>query len=207
LTEEQETRIAKAFGARVLNAYGSREFGRVAFSCPEGNGLHFSVEDFFAEYLDLDPPDPGGLKRLVLTCFSNRAQPFVRYDTGDLVLPSEASACPCGRGLPLWKAVAGRLAERVVTPSGRHLSVHYLTLLLEDYESEIRQFQAVVDRPDRLKLLIIPTGAFKEETANRVESLLREQVGNGMEVKIERVGEIPVTGDGKRPLLRNLLGG
>jgi phenylacetate-CoA ligase len=165
------------------------------------------MEDFCAEYLDLDPPDPGGLKRLVLTCFSNRAQPFVRYDTGDLVLPSEASACPCGRGLPLWKAVAGRLAERVVTPSGRHLSVHYLTLLLEDYESEIRQFQAVVDRPDRLKLLIIPTGAFKEETANRVESLLREQVGNGMEVKIERVGEIPVTGDGKRPLLRNLLGG
>jgi hypothetical protein len=32
-------------------------------------------------------------------------------------------------------------------------------------------------------------------------------VGNGMEVKIERVGEIPVTGDGKCPLLRNLLGG
>jgi len=206
LTEDQETRIGKAFGARVLNAYGSREFGRVAFACPEGNGLHFSMEDFFAEYLDLDPPDPDGLKRLVLTCFSNRAQPFIRYDTGDLVLPSEETGCACGRGLPLWRSVAGRLAERVVAPSGRHLSVHYLTLLLEDYESEIRQFQAVVDRPDRLRLLIAPTNALREETAQRIESLLREQVGAGMEVEIERVEEIPVTGDGKRPLLRNLTG-
>ena len=87
LTPDQEKRIGVGFGARVFNAYGSREFGRVAFACPEGGGLHFSMESFFAEYLDLDPPDPEGLKRLVLTCFSNRAQPFIRYDTGDLVLP------------------------------------------------------------------------------------------------------------------------
>ena len=202
LAPEQERLIGEAFEARVINAYGSREFGRVAFSCPEGEGLHFSSEDFFAEYLDLDPPDAGGLKRLVLTCFANRAQPFIRYDTGDLVLSSSSEACGCGRGLPLWRKVEGRLAERFLAPSGRHVSVHFLTLLLEDFGREIRQFQAVAEPPSRLSLLVVPTPEYREMTGRFLRDKILEHVGSEMEVAVSCVEEIAVTGDGKRPLLR-----
>jgi phenylacetate-CoA ligase len=202
LTPEHEQFLCEAFSAKVINAYGSREFGRVAFSCPEGGGLCLSMEDFYAEYLDLDPPDPEGLKRLVLTCFSNEVQPFIRYDTGDLVEPA-GHQTHCGRrGLEVWKRVAGRLSERVTTPSGRHVSVHFFTLLLEDLQEEVRQFQVVVDRPDNLVLLIVPGSRYSDRIGTDLAGRISDQVGPEMGVTVRLVAAIPFSGDGKRPLLR-----
>jgi phenylacetate-CoA ligase len=204
LAHGQAQFLAETFGARVVNAYGSREFGRVAFSCPEGDGLFFSMECFFAEYLDLDPPDPSGLKRLVLTCFSNETQPFIRYDTGDLVEPDDPGTTLGGRGLEVWKRVEGRLAERVVTPAGRQLSVHYFTLLFEDLQDAVRQFQVVADQPGHLSLWIVPGPSFDETLGKNLCARILEHAGPGMSVDIKTMGAIPVSGDGKRPLLRNL---
>jgi len=203
LTHSQETLLRETFDVRVVNAYGSREFGKVAFTAPDDNGLVYSMEDFYAEYLDLDPPDPEGRKRLILTCFSNDAQPFIRYDTGDLVVP--ASDDDSGIGLERWKQISGRLAEQVTTPAGQHISVHFFTLLLEDLENEVLQFQIVVESPDQLVLLIVPGPEYREEFKGPLQDKIEEHVGEGMEVEIRLVDSIPVTGDGKRPLLRKLV--
>ena len=51
MTLEHERLLGEAFSANIINAYGSREFGRVAFSCPEGEGLCLSMEDFYNNYI------------------------------------------------------------------------------------------------------------------------------------------------------------
>ncbi len=204
LTKEHARLLSETFSARLINAYGSREFGRIAFSCPTGSGLCWSAEDFYAEYLDLEPPDPSGLKRLVLTCFSNTAQPFIRYDTGDLVHPDNQDACCEGRGLPMWQEVAGRLAECVITHSGKHISVHFFTLLLEDMQDRIRQFQVVAKGRDTLTLLVVPGVDYDERTGAELQARIINHTGGDMHVEVRVVKEIPVSGDGKRPLLRNL---
>lgn len=204
LTQEHERLLAETFGARVVNAYGSREFGRVAFSCPPGEGMCWSAEDFFAEYLDLDPPDPTGLKRLVLTCFSNDAQPFIRYDTGDLVQPAEEEAVCGKRGLPVWSRVAGRQAESVITHSGKHISVHFFTLLLEDMQDRIRQFQVLAKGRESLTLLVVPGMGYSDEINKDLTRRIIAHTGGDMRVEVCEVEEIPVSGDGKRPLLRKL---
>jgi phenylacetate-CoA ligase len=222
LTLQHEKLIRETFEAKVINAYGNREFGRIAFTSPEGKGLLYSQEDFYAEYLELDPPDPNGLKRLVLTCFSNEVQPFIRYDTGDLVQLTVDKVTSSlhgsgSRGVRLgrpslaptdtrhWERVIGRLSECVITPDGRHLSVHFFTLLFEDRQAEIRQFQILVESPDRMRILIIPGQDFSEATGNDIVVRVREHVGTDMKVWVTCVDRIPPCGDGKRPLLRNLV--
>ena len=204
LTKEHARLLSETFRARLINAYGNREFGRIAFSCPSGSGLCWSAEDFYAEYLDLDPPDPSGLKRLVLTCFSNEAQPFIRYDTGDLVHPDDEETCCGRRGLPMWHEVAGRLAESVLTHSGKHISVHFFTLLLEDMQDKIRQFQVLAKGRDLLTLLVVPGQGYDERTGMDLTARITDHTGGEMHVEVRTVEEIPVSGDGKRPLLRNL---
>jgi phenylacetate-CoA ligase len=36
--------IERAFGCRVIDVYGVREIGQVAFQCPDGAGYHFCSE-------------------------------------------------------------------------------------------------------------------------------------------------------------------
>jgi len=45
LTKEHARLLSETFRARLINAYGNREFGRIAFSCPSGSGLCWSAED------------------------------------------------------------------------------------------------------------------------------------------------------------------
>lgn len=201
LTFEHHNILREAFRVPVINAYGSREFGRVAFSCA-GDVLCYSMEDFHAEYLDTQPPDPTGLKRLILTCFPNRAMPFIRYDTGDLVEPALDSYASDGRGLHCWKRVAGRLSDHVIIPGGKHLSVHFFTLLFEDYEKEIRQFQVLVKGKDQLHLLIVPGHGFTSELGENLCEKIVNSLDASMQVVYSLVESIPFTGDGKHPLLR-----
>src|SRR5205823_58106 len=58
------------------------------------------------------PRSPG---KLLVTDLVNRAMPLVRYQIGDVVVPSDR-VCRCGRGLPLVERVEGREADYVLTP-------------------------------------------------------------------------------------------
>ena len=56
--------------------------------------------------------------RLLYTSLFNYAMPLIRYDVGDICVPSD-ELCSCGRGLPMIKHIEGRVDDFVKTPSGR----------------------------------------------------------------------------------------
>src|SRR6185436_18576450 len=51
LYDEQREVIARVFGCRVANGYGSREGGFIAHECPAG-GMHLTAEDVIVEIVD-----------------------------------------------------------------------------------------------------------------------------------------------------------
>lgn len=110
--------VRRVFGAPTLEHYSSKEGGQMAYSCPEGKGLHISAESVFLELVDEDnkPVAPGRAGRVVVTPFVSTAQPLIRYDQGDIATAGQP--CSCGRGLPVLAEVHGRTTAIFTHPDG-----------------------------------------------------------------------------------------
>jgi phenylacetate-CoA ligase len=119
-----QARLARTWGARVIELYGSTETMLLGTSCPAGT-LHLETSLAHAEVLDLEglgPAAPGAIGRLVVTTLGIDGSPLVRFDTGDVVRPTPP--CACGGPRP-GLVVLGRAADGVEI-AGRRLWPHDL---------------------------------------------------------------------------------
>jgi phenylacetate-CoA ligase len=199
--------IREAFGAPVINFYGSREMGDVACECPQTAGLHLSMNSHRVEVLDAQGrsvvEEDGDL---VLTSLHNYAMPFIRYRIGDrgrLRGRLTGRLCPCGRQFPLLESVSGRIMEAFVRSDGAVISplafVRTVRVLAEP--SLIDRLQFVQEDYARIRVrLVTAAGASEEALADR-ERMIRERIREVMdpscEVEFERLAEIPPSASGK----------
>src|SRR5262245_32169270 len=100
LPPAMQHRLARTWGARVIELYGSTEPMRLGTSCAAGT-LHAETSLAHCEVLELErdaPVAPGATGRLVITTIGVDGSPLVRFETGDVVrlLPP----CACGDGRP-----------------------------------------------------------------------------------------------------------
>jgi phenylacetate-coenzyme A ligase PaaK-like adenylate-forming protein len=145
----------RAFGCRVLEAYGASEFLSIAWPCRHDR-LHVNADWVLLEGVDARgrPVPPGVASHTtLLTNLANRVQPLIRYDIGDSItlLPER---CPCGSAMPAI-AVHGR-CDDVLALAGRHgrdvkLLPLALATVLED-EALVSDFQLVQTGSRRLSL-------------------------------------------------------
>jgi phenylacetate-coenzyme A ligase PaaK-like adenylate-forming protein len=108
-----QRRLARVWGARVIELYGSTETMLIGTSCPAGT-LHPETTLAYCEVLPLEGAEEG---RLVVTTIGVEGSPLVRFDTGDLVRVT--TACACGDPRP-GLVVLGR-APDAVEIAGRRL--------------------------------------------------------------------------------------
>ena len=118
LPPAMQRRLARTWGVRVIELYGSTETMLLGTSCAQGT-LHLEEGLAHCEVLDeaADVPAAGADGRLVVTTLAVEGSPLVRFDTGDLVRP--LPPCACGdprRGV----VVLGRAAD-VTALGGRRL--------------------------------------------------------------------------------------
>jgi phenylacetate-CoA ligase len=107
-----QRRLARVWGARVIELYGSTETMLLGTSCASGT-LHLEPALALCEILRLErdvPADPGETGRLVVTTLGVEGSPLVRLDTGDVVRPTPP--CACGNRRP-GLVVLGRAADAV----------------------------------------------------------------------------------------------
>jgi phenylacetate-CoA ligase len=110
--------IESAFRSEVFTFYGCREAGYVGCECSRHLGYHINCSSLYLEFLtDRGRAKPGEIGRIILTDLFNYDMPFIRYEIGDLGIPSD-SACTCGSQLPLMQFFAGRETDVFVTPDG-----------------------------------------------------------------------------------------
>ena len=106
LLESERVAIERILGCPVTNRYGCEEVGLIACECESHNGLHLNADHLIVEFLREDGTEagPGEEGQIVVTDLINHGMPLIRYQVGDIGVPS-ARSCPCGRGLPLMERV------------------------------------------------------------------------------------------------------
>jgi phenylacetate-CoA ligase len=200
LPEASRQAIEGAFGCRVYDKYGSREFSGIAYECEAHAGHHVVAENMIVEILvDGRPARPGEIGEVVVTDLNNLCLPLIRYRLGDRAEAlDEDEACPCGRGLPRIGRIEGRIQAMILGSHGRYVPSSLFLHVMKDYDFAVRQFQVVQERPDALRLRIVRSLRYSDAVLDDILRLLRRYVGTGMEIQVEFVDTIPLTRTGKR---------
>ncbi len=182
--------INSAFKVDMLDTYATIESGLIAWECRAHRGYHVNMDCTVLEILaDGRPARPGERGRAVVTNLHSYAMPIIRYEVGDVCIPTEGT-CPCGNHLPLMGIVEGRVDDMVRTPAGRVLSPNSLTNAMEAVDG-ISQFRIVQKAVDSIHVLVVAGNGFFPGTPEAVRRILRELVGEEMRVDVSVVDEIP----------------
>jgi len=117
LFESDKKLLEKQFGIPVINEYGASELDLIAFENPKGE-WQVNAETLFVEILDENnnvlPYGEEG--RIVITSLFNKANPFIRYEIGDIGILDEKSTLQ----KPILKKLIGRTNDIAILPSGKN---------------------------------------------------------------------------------------
>lgn len=197
LLPHHRTLVERVFRAPVFDRYGCREVGTIASECEEHAGLHISSDRLLVEFVDEngEPVSPGVPGRVVVTDLFGYAMPFIRYDIGDVAIPSK-TACSCGRELPLINELVGRYADILTAPDGRFVSASALTTILHQVPGLV-EAQLVQEAPEALRVNAVQGPGYSVQSERAFRSHLREFFGDTMGIIFEYVDDIPKTSSGK----------
>jgi phenylacetate-CoA ligase len=203
LWDHDRADLVQAFGPAVFETYGCREFMLMGAECEVHDGFHESYENLIVEILVIEPDGtarsarPGEIGEVAITDLHNLACPFIRYLIGDRAMMRAPSPCACGRSLPRFGPVEGRVTETMRDAQGNPVEGILLNILFLDLARYARQFQAVQHADGRLTIRVVP---IRESLPPEAEALIRDFIGKhvaGVPLDIEIVHEIPLTRAGK----------
>lgn len=191
----QRALVERVLGCPTVCEYGCTELGILAFQCPAG-GLHVSHEDLVLEFVrDGRPALPGEEAELVVTNLNAFSAPLVRYDVGDVVVPSDAT-CDCGRTLPLIDSVGGRAHDVVYDGLGGVIHGLFFTHLFDDLP-HVHQFRVVQEAIDHVRIELRSTDRIPPADMQRVGASVKQVLRRGAAVDVEQVDGFPVAANGK----------
>ena len=195
LFDYQRETVERAFGCEVFDYYSGRDTTLQAGECPEHSGYHLAIETGAIEFINGDEHvAPGELGKIVLTDLCNYAMPCIRYEIGDLGVPSD-EICSCKRGLPLMEKVVGRVTDMITTREGTHIHGEFFTHLFYDTKG-VKQFQFIQKTKDYAILKIIKEKGYSQAELDTIIRKIHKQCGD-MKIDIEFVEFIPLTRSGK----------
>lgn len=197
--ERQE--LVQAFGPRVFETYGSREFMLIATECPAHDGLHTSMENLIVELLvregsNFRAAEPGEIGEVAITDLHNYGMPFIRYLNGDLAVAAKPDRCSCGRWHRRLASIEGRRNDTLHDGAGRPVSGLFFNVLFSVLAGPVRHFQVVQRRDRSICLRLVPGAAFHESVLEQVRSSCRRFLP-GVDLTIELVPAISVERTGK----------
>lgn len=195
LSDAQARLLSQVFSCPVVNEYGARDAGILAYTCPCGQ-LHISAENCLIEVLDpvrLTPLPPEQTGLLAVTDLHSRAQPRLRYLLGDVGRLAD-TPCPCGRALPVLAALEGREDALLVGAGGALIHGNLIGQLLRPLPG-IQSFQFRQHSPGAASLLLVPLPGTTPDT-EAILSLLHQHLPS-ISVRLEQVSRIPLSPSGK----------
>ncbi len=166
---DKQTRcfLEETFDAELFDFYGLTEMGIIGWECPEHNGYHVAEDATLIEYL---PVDCGGDHlKLIMTNLNLLSMPFIRFETGDIVIPGKSKPCKCGRGFSMLESIEGRIVDCVELKNGRTISPYRLTCSFEKV-SGITSYQIIQEDYDKftVKVEIENKGKVQSDEIHRI---------------------------------------
>ena len=194
ITNEQRSIISEAFGCPVVNYYGSTEGSTMITQCENGN-LHIDDECGIIEFLDFEgnPAKSGEISNMIITSFTTKAMPLIRYNIGDLGVFSNEK-CACGRSSAVVSEIVGRIDDVFVTPEKGH--VGRLSTTLKLLPGTVKRAQIHQNAPTEFMLILETDESIEALSLDNVYADLYDKLGN-VSVKVECVDKIPSGSNGK----------
>lgn len=197
LSEDGRRLIEEAFGCRVYNRYGCREFAVLASECGAGEGMHIAAESFYLEFVaDGKHAADGERGKIVVTDLLSYAMPFIRYEIGDVGSPLDGP-CACGRGLPRMKMEGGRVTEFIRSTRGELVSGVALATYAITRIDGVRQVQIVQESLGDVAVKLVKGPGFSASSEGELIQRFKDFLGDDMNVEIVPVTEIPASPSGK----------
>lgn len=151
--------VIKAFGHKIISEYGAAEAGVIAFEYPCGN-MHVIEQNVYVEM--------GENGEAIVTNFSSKSFPIIRYSLGDSIKLTSEYTCTCGRTTAIIEEVEGRIGKSIfgkqeIYPSltlyyiFKNLAlVHNIELQYQGYQCEkgILQLRFPIEISDSTAILI-----------------------------------------------------
>lgn len=187
----------------VFDSYGSREFMNIATECEVHAGYHIATDNLRVEVVDRDghAVEPGVEGRVVVTDLRNAANPFIRYDVGDMgIMAPPGESCPCGRPFPLLRSIQGRAQDVIYTPRGQ-ISALYIEDVMENVDW-IEGFQMWQPSRDALIIRFLARVAVSDEMLRPVRDRVLAKLGQ-LHVTFEPVNELTRLPNGKVERVRS----
>lgn len=199
LTDDVRAQAEAVFGACVADYYGQAE--RVCFAY----ALKAGAYSFLPAYGKVELlPAAGGAKsrfRIIATNLRNKAQPLIRYDTGDIALvlqdgPTDLEAV--AMGLLPFAGIEGREGDYLVAPDGSRLigMNHVPRAIAGLVQMQIRQVE-----PDRVLVLAVPVLPADEDLKRVIADRVTSRLPSAMRVEVRLCDAIERGKNGKMPLV------
>ncbi len=189
--------LERVFRCPVVNEYGARDAGILAYTCPQGS-IHITAENCIIEVLDpvTHEPLPNGQSGiLAITDLHNFVQPRLRYLLGDIGAVS-AVPCRCGRTLPCLLHIDGREDDLLIGPNGTLVHGNVIGQLLRPLDG-LAAFQFRQHTPESATLYLVKTSPNCQPDETLIKSLLAKVLLDTA-VAIRYVDRIAPTVSGKR---------
>lgn len=187
----------------VFQSYGSREFMLIGMECEEHNGYHIMGTNLLVEVVGDDdkPLPPGETGRILITDLHNAANPFIRYEIGDLgAMAAPDYRCPCGRPFPVLERVDGRMQEIIQTPDGGKLTALFIPHLMKEFPW-IEGYQIAQESDAAMVVHLLTTCELSSARTQPLVDALRKKVGCDMRIGFRLVNALQHNGSGKTPIV------
>jgi phenylacetate-CoA ligase len=174
----------------------------IGAECDAHEGLHLSVENLVVEVLVTEgdkvrPARDGEMGEVHLTDLHNFGMPFIRYRNGDMAIAGSEKRCSCGRTLPRITSVEGRTADLIRDARGAAVSGITFNVLFTGLAGAARQWQVVQHKDQSVTMRVVPGETLTDAALDEMRRSLAGYL-HGLDVKIEKVDDIPATKAGKR---------
>ena len=149
--------IRRLWGCKIFNHYAMTEtaYGG-GIQCLAEEGFHMRDADILIQIVDPETGKEvpaGEYGEIVLSTYTNRAMPLLRYRTGDIsrMLPGR---CACGGILHRLDRIAGRRDDIVILKNGALLNLHEMDEILFA-DPRIKDFAVEVEEEGEQQNLVL----------------------------------------------------
>jgi len=162
--------IEETLEAPVFDGWGLNDGGAAAYECRQHAGMHVDTTRSYVEIVDeKGQPVWGTPGRVVVTSLTNKAFPFVRYDTGDMGV-LEWRNCQCGRTGLMLMQILGRSNDTLKLGDVRISPTSVTCFLLGPLE-HLRRHHVVQDAPLHITVTLDVEEGFDKRAAEEAVTL------------------------------------
>lgn len=194
--------ITKVLGCKVRNHYSASEGAPIITECTSGN-LHMHPLTGVFEVVD-EHMEPALEGELIVTSFTSKGTPLIRYRVGDRITIEANKTCSCGSAFPLVKHIDGRANDFIYSPETGKVNLVNMGNSAKGIQG-IVCFQITQNFKDEVKVSVVKTDLYTVESEKRFKASLKDRLGNNMNILIEYVDDIPREKGGKFRIIKNNL--